>query len=233
MITSYRALLRSALIHDQLERAGVPDVQAVWTPEAGGTRLFIAVAIKLQDGGPVLLGQERVGRGGCVFRAWKFRSMIPDAERHTGDLEQPASSVGHVERRLLERELILGLVSVDGAVAAMATSWVAASARNRSSASRRSSIDAAFRGAAGGVDRLARVRAAPRGILDLAARFEALLREVAAFEAQLRGGPPRSGAALARTVERYAALDLASQPYSYVFGYGEDEFAPWHLGATL
>jgi UbiD family decarboxylase len=45
-LTSYRALMRSALIHDQLERAGVPDVQAVWTPEAGGTRLLIAVAIK-------------------------------------------------------------------------------------------------------------------------------------------------------------------------------------------
>ncbi|HZU04929.1 MAG TPA: UbiD family decarboxylase [Chloroflexota bacterium] len=45
-LTSYRALLRSALIHEQLERAGVPDVQAVWTPEPGGTRLFIAVSIK-------------------------------------------------------------------------------------------------------------------------------------------------------------------------------------------
>jgi UbiD family decarboxylase len=45
-LTSYRALMRSALIHEQLERAGVPDVQAVWTPEAGGTRLLIAVAIK-------------------------------------------------------------------------------------------------------------------------------------------------------------------------------------------
>ncbi len=45
-LTAYRALVRSALIHEQLERAGVPDVQAVWTPEAGGTRLLIAVAIK-------------------------------------------------------------------------------------------------------------------------------------------------------------------------------------------
>jgi lipopolysaccharide/colanic/teichoic acid biosynthesis glycosyltransferase len=50
----------------------------------------IAVAIKLQDGGPVLLGQERVGRGGRVFRAWKFRSMIPDAERHTGPVQAVA-----------------------------------------------------------------------------------------------------------------------------------------------
>ena len=49
--------------------------------------LLIAAAIKLQDGGPVLLAQERVGRGGRVFRAWKFRSMIPDAERHTGPVQ--------------------------------------------------------------------------------------------------------------------------------------------------
>ena len=48
---------------------------------------LIALAIKLQDGGPVLLSQERVGRGGQVFRAWKFRSMIPDAERHTGPVQ--------------------------------------------------------------------------------------------------------------------------------------------------
>jgi lipopolysaccharide/colanic/teichoic acid biosynthesis glycosyltransferase len=49
--------------------------------------LIIAVAIKLQDGGPILLGQERVGREGRAFRAWKFRSMIPDAERHTGPIQ--------------------------------------------------------------------------------------------------------------------------------------------------
>jgi lipopolysaccharide/colanic/teichoic acid biosynthesis glycosyltransferase len=52
--------------------------------------LIIALAIKLQDGGPVLLAQERVGRGGRVFRAWKFRSMIPDAERHTGPVQAVA-----------------------------------------------------------------------------------------------------------------------------------------------
>lgn len=52
--------------------------------------LLIALAIKLQDGGPVLLAQERVGRGGRVFRAWKFRSMIPDAERHTGPVQAVA-----------------------------------------------------------------------------------------------------------------------------------------------
>jgi lipopolysaccharide/colanic/teichoic acid biosynthesis glycosyltransferase len=47
----------------------------------------IAVMIKLHDGGPVLYLQERVGRHGRTFRAWKFRSMVPDAERLTGAVQ--------------------------------------------------------------------------------------------------------------------------------------------------
>jgi lipopolysaccharide/colanic/teichoic acid biosynthesis glycosyltransferase len=48
---------------------------------------LIAVMVKLEDGGPVLFGQERVGLEGGVFTAWKFRSMIPDAERITGPVQ--------------------------------------------------------------------------------------------------------------------------------------------------
>ena len=47
----------------------------------------IAAAIKLEDGGPVFFTQERVGRGCRVFNAFKFRSMIVDAERHTGAIQ--------------------------------------------------------------------------------------------------------------------------------------------------
>jgi lipopolysaccharide/colanic/teichoic acid biosynthesis glycosyltransferase len=39
-----------------------------------------ALAIKLEDGGPVFYRQERVGQGGRRFDALKFRSMVPDAE---------------------------------------------------------------------------------------------------------------------------------------------------------
>ncbi|MGA9533560.1 MAG: sugar transferase [Anaerolineales bacterium] len=39
-----------------------------------------ALAIKLEDGGPVLYRQERVGEGGRRFTLWKLRSMVPDAE---------------------------------------------------------------------------------------------------------------------------------------------------------
>ena len=41
--------------------------------------VLIALAIKLEDGGPVFFTQPRVGRRGVPFMAYKFRSMIPDA----------------------------------------------------------------------------------------------------------------------------------------------------------
>jgi len=47
----------------------------------------LAAAIKLEDGGDVFFGQERVGEGGRLFRALKFRSMVPDAEAVVGALQ--------------------------------------------------------------------------------------------------------------------------------------------------
>src|SRR3954469_14721045 len=49
--------------------------------------VLLSVAIKASDGGPVFFSQERVGQGGRTFRAWKFRSMIPDAEKHVGAIQ--------------------------------------------------------------------------------------------------------------------------------------------------
>jgi lipopolysaccharide/colanic/teichoic acid biosynthesis glycosyltransferase len=43
--------------------------------------LVVAVAIKLDDRGPVFFRQVRVGRRGRHFRIWKFRTMVTDAER--------------------------------------------------------------------------------------------------------------------------------------------------------
>jgi len=42
--------------------------------------LAIAIAIKLDDGGPVLFAQRRMGLGGKEFRCFKFRTMGLDAE---------------------------------------------------------------------------------------------------------------------------------------------------------
>lgn len=41
----------------------------------------VYVAIKLEDGGPAIFKQERIGRGGKPFMLYKFRSMKVDAEK--------------------------------------------------------------------------------------------------------------------------------------------------------
>ena len=44
--------------------------------------LLVALAIKADSRGPVFYAQERSGLRGTRFRAWKFRSMVADADRH-------------------------------------------------------------------------------------------------------------------------------------------------------
>lgn len=43
--------------------------------------LVIAVAIKLDSPGPVFFRQERVGKDGRVFKIFKFRTMVVNAEK--------------------------------------------------------------------------------------------------------------------------------------------------------
>ena len=44
----------------------------------------VAIAIKLEDGGPVFFKQKRMTRFGREFEILKFRSMIVDAEKYSG-----------------------------------------------------------------------------------------------------------------------------------------------------
>ena len=41
-----RAILRSAIIKEDLQKAGIPDVTGVWAHEAGGSRMLVGVSIK-------------------------------------------------------------------------------------------------------------------------------------------------------------------------------------------
>lgn len=47
---------------------------------------LVALAIKIEDGGPVLFRQTRVGLRGEVFQCLKFRSMVMDAEARLAEL---------------------------------------------------------------------------------------------------------------------------------------------------
>jgi exopolysaccharide biosynthesis polyprenyl glycosylphosphotransferase len=49
--------------------------------------LLIAIAIKLDSKGPVFYASERIGKKGRVFRCFKFRTMIKDAERRRASME--------------------------------------------------------------------------------------------------------------------------------------------------
>ncbi|MFN2203313.1 MAG: sugar transferase [Caldilineaceae bacterium] len=43
--------------------------------------IAVAIAIKLEDGGPILYRAERVGENGRIFKMMKFRSMVVDADK--------------------------------------------------------------------------------------------------------------------------------------------------------
>jgi len=44
--------------------------------------LVIAIAINLDDGGPVFFRQDRLGQSTRIFCIWKFRTMVVHANRH-------------------------------------------------------------------------------------------------------------------------------------------------------
>lgn len=72
--------------------------------------LIIAAAIKMEDRGRVILVQQRVGKSGRLFNAYKFRSMVPDAHQLTPNLQATeddprVTKVGRVLRATAMDEL--------------------------------------------------------------------------------------------------------------------------------
>ncbi|KUG25139.1 undecaprenyl-phosphate galactosephosphotransferase [hydrocarbon metagenome] len=67
--------------------------------------LLTAVAIKLDSKGPVFYKQERSGFNGKVFKIYKFRSMVQDAEKESGPVwstkyDPRITPVGRIIRKL-------------------------------------------------------------------------------------------------------------------------------------
>jgi len=48
--------------------------------------IAVALAVFLEDGGPVVFAHRRIGRGGRYFSCFKFRSMAIDAEHRLAEL---------------------------------------------------------------------------------------------------------------------------------------------------
>ncbi|NYE60129.1 sugar transferase (PEP-CTERM system associated) [Duganella sp. 1224] len=77
---------------------------------AAPVMVLTALAIKMEDGGPVFYRQERVGRDNRLFQVLKFRSMRQDAERdgrpQWAEQDDPrVTRVGHWLRKLRIDEL--------------------------------------------------------------------------------------------------------------------------------
>ena len=75
---------------------------AVGLVSSARSSLAIALAIALDDGGPVLFRQRRVGLHGRPFDVVKFRSMRPDAEARRAELADRNEVDGHafkIDRR--------------------------------------------------------------------------------------------------------------------------------------
>ncbi len=69
--------------------------------------LLVALAIRLEDGGPVFFTQPRVGRGGRPFTAYKFRSMFVAAS------VEPARQVVANDQRITRVGRLLRAMALD------------------------------------------------------------------------------------------------------------------------
>ncbi len=74
------------LTPDQLAAKRLLDIfiSAIGLILASPFMLFCAIAIKLDDGGPIFFKQNRITKNGKIFNILKFRSMIVDADKDGG-----------------------------------------------------------------------------------------------------------------------------------------------------
>lgn len=69
---------------------------------------IIALLVRLQDGGPAIFKQERVGKDGKSFYIYKFRTMIIDAEKggvYSDNKDPRVTKIGNILRKTSLDEL--------------------------------------------------------------------------------------------------------------------------------
>jgi exopolysaccharide biosynthesis polyprenyl glycosylphosphotransferase len=106
------------LLHRALDLAGAIALLLVSLP----VMLATAIAIRIEDGKPILYRQTRVGRDGRPFTVYKFRSMRVDAETRGAvwatERDPRVTRVGAIIRRLRIDELpqLLNVIAGDMAL---------------------------------------------------------------------------------------------------------------------
>ena len=85
VVTIYTGAMQglTALVKRLLDIAVSAILLTILLPTFGA----IAILIKRTSKGPVLFGQERLGINKRLFRVYKFRTMVPDAEKKIKELE--------------------------------------------------------------------------------------------------------------------------------------------------
>ena len=82
-----KAVMRSALLHDALAAAGVPDVKAVWAHEIGGARMFNVVSIRQRYAGHARQAGHILSQ--CGVGAYMSRySVVVDEDIDPANLQE-------------------------------------------------------------------------------------------------------------------------------------------------
>ena len=90
-ICRYRAIVRSALLRENIEKAGVPGVTAAWAHEVGNARLFLAVARQAALSRPRQAGRPHRR---AVPRRRLLRALCDRGRRRHRRLESGRSDLG-------------------------------------------------------------------------------------------------------------------------------------------
>ncbi|MDP4177814.1 MAG: sugar transferase [Bacillota bacterium] len=103
-ITSYKCEIKKSFLYYALKR--VIDVTGslvgiiIFLP----ILIFTSIAIKIDSKGPVIFSEERVGLNGKVFKMYKFRTMISNAEellpelKNKNEISEPMFKISYYPR---------------------------------------------------------------------------------------------------------------------------------------